>query len=751
MLLLLPLLGWGRAAHPARLAVSYTWTGQAGSSWAAAASWSPARTAPAPSDVLIFDGSTMPSAHVSVSVDFPATGETIQQLLLQNGVDATFITASNQTLTIDGNAAGNDFVIDAASALTLTTSADATGLTLSLTALETAGISGALTFTGASSSVKGQHLLLSAAANSNAVEFRAGSLFHTTAFFTAPGSDSPFGSANGSTGAASSVVFRNGANYEQGGDGAPFGMSAPASFVTFEPTSHYVFAGSTGQPALTGRTYGSLEYNATSNTINNSTGNSPLTIQRDLIVTQGGVGLKLNGGIIIGGDILVNGPNSSLALAPASSAALPIRLNGPAAQLIGGTAPAEAFSLGPNAVLEINTAADVTLQRPISLDRELRLTSGLLTTTATKVLTLTATATVSGGSGTSFVNGPVARPIGAVATATSFVFPVGKGSAYRPVTLNISTQSSPTVYRAEQFEGDPGQRLLSPDPSGTDLTRVSAIRYYTLTPFDPANPAVVAQPGNFTGTITLSFGSNDGVNAIGSLSGLVVAKRSDDTGPWANFGGSSTGTVGGGTTSGSVTSGTITSFSSFVLGSTNPATSINPLLVQLTHFAATRAANGVRVAWVTASQVNSARFVVERSLDGRTFEDVASVPAPGSTTHPHAYASLDRYAPAGRLYYRLRQVDADGTATYSTTAAVAATAGGPAELTLSPNPARESLRLVTERPTAYAVRTALGQPVLTGTTTAGPTAVAVAGLPPGIYFFELQAVTGRVVRRFVKE
>ena len=45
----------------------------------------------------------------------------------------------------------------------------------------------------------------------------------------------------------------------------------------------------------------------------------------------------------------------------------------------------------------------------------------------------------------------------------------------------------------------------------------------------------------------------------------------------------------------------------------------------------------------------------------------------GNSTHPTAHAGLDSKAPASRLYYRLRQVDLDGTVAYSTVVTVAGT------------------------------------------------------------------------------
>ena len=331
--------------------------------------------------------------------------------------------------------------------------------------------------------------------------------------------------------------------------------------------------------------------------------------------------------------------------------------------------------------------------------------------------------------GTSYVDGPISREVAAGA-GPSQLFPIGRNGNYRPLTLNIDIAPNvATLYTASQTEGQPADQTLN-DP----LVRISRVRYYTLT------PSPVTAAGTFSGSVELSYGSDDGVTDP-SAADFVVAKNSNDGSHWTSLSRQSN-------TSAMLKSGSFQSFSDFALGNTDPAITANPLPVQLTSLTAARAASGVQVAWATASEVNSAKFVVERSLNGYTYVPVASVAAQGSTQQAHRYTSLDRTAPAGLLYYRLRQVDVDGTAHYSPTVTVA---GATAEFALTPNPARESLHLLTEQPTPYLVRTALGQVALQGTTAAGTTTVAVERLPAGVYFFELHTGTGRVVRRFVKE
>ena len=91
-----------------------------------------------------------------------------------------------------------------------------------------------------------------------------------------------------------------------------------------------------------------------------------------------------------------------------------------------------------------------------------------------------------------------------------------------------------------------------------------------------------------------------------------------------------------------------------------------PLPVELTHFSAVAQGAGARLTWSTASEKNCAYFDVERSTDGRVFAPLARVAGQGSTTLAHAYSWTDALASASpTVYYRLRQVDADGTSSYS--------------------------------------------------------------------------------------
>jgi hypothetical protein len=150
-----------------------------------------------------------------------------------------------------------------------------------------------------------------------------------------------------------------------------------------------------------------------------------------------------------------------------------------------------------------------------------------------------------------------------------------------------------------------------------------------------------------------------------------------------------------------------------------------PLPVELAAFEAQQQGTAVQLNWRTASEKNSARFEVERSLDGRSFEQIGTVSAAGNSTAVRTYAFADRQLPthSGNCYYRIRQVDRDGTADYSPVRAVQLAANA-ATLALFPNPTVAAATLTGALPGATVrVFDTMGRVVLTTEADATGTAV----------------------------
>jgi hypothetical protein len=94
------------------------------------------------------------------------------------------------------------------------------------------------------------------------------------------------------------------------------------------------------------------------------------------------------------------------------------------------------------------------------------------------------------------------------------------------------------------------------------------------------------------------------------------------------------------------------------------------LPIELLDFRATQDGQVVRLEWATASEQNNDHFVVQRSRDGVVFEDVERVPGAGNSLNTLYYTTSDKQAVSGMNYYRLVQVDTDGTAVSSDIVAI---------------------------------------------------------------------------------
>jgi hypothetical protein len=193
----------------------------------------------------------------------------------------------------------------------------------------------------------------------------------------------------------------------------------------------------------------------------------------------------------------------------------------------------------------------------------------------------------------------------------------------------------------------------------------------------------------------------------------------------------------------------LTSFSQTVIGTLGTS----PLPVELVSFTAERRGEDALLSWATASEKNNAYFAIESSTDGRTFRELGQVAGHGSSTQRQEYDFIDRnlarYA-AKLIYYRLRQVDLDGTSSYSPIRTVVpAAATAIPQLAVYPNPAHEAVRVMLLGPVAEAplqVFDAVGRQVRTqAAPVAGTeTVVPLAGLPSGVYVLRCGALAQRI-------
>jgi uncharacterized repeat protein (TIGR01451 family) len=137
----------------------------------------------------------------------------------------------------------------------------------------------------------------------------------------------------------------------------------------------------------------------------------------------------------------------------------------------------------------------------------------------------------------------------------------------------------------------------------------------------------------------------------------------------------------------------ITAFSDAGVKSTDDGTAIlepmgGPLPVTLKTFLANLSStNEVKLNWTTSMEINCRSYTIERSIDGKTFINAATVEGSGYTSIEKSYSVSDNIAGINNniIYYRLRQTDFDGRSSLSKIISVKLKTGA-ASFTVSPNP-----------------------------------------------------------------
>jgi len=308
--------------------------------------------------------------------------------------------------------------------------------------------------------------------------------------------------------------------------------------------------------------------------------------------------------------------------------------------------------------LEINNSAGGVFTRSATVNNEVQFNTGDFTTTDSELLTFETGATAAGAADGSHVNGPVAKNFN---STTAFTFPVGHGSSYNSLAYTPNGTGA-TTMKAKYNYTQPSNR----SSLGAGICKVSNVEYWDLT----------RTSGSQDGTVTLEW---DGESAVSDLPDLLVAYW--DGSNWQDGGGTASGAAGSGT----IPSGSaMSTFNKYTLG-TNPCN--NPLPVELIEFTAQPKNNeAVDVHWVTATEINNDYFVVLRSKDGVNFAPIDSVNAygTGNSTELQNYSLMDYQPYSGTSYYRLKQLDYDGTTSYSNIEIV--NFEGVEIITLFPNP-----------------------------------------------------------------
>lgn len=332
-----------------------------------------------------------------------------------------------------------------------------------------------------------------------------------------------------------------------------------------------------------------------------------------------------------------------------------IAFNGTAIQLITTSNGVDAY---PYLNVEIDNAAGVfaNTNMVINTGGVLELTNGILYTNTTfevSVLNTSPTGAVighaAGGSATSpsYVSGNLRRSL--LGTG-SYDFPVGTPTNYELINYNFSGQTGMASllvnFNTAGLGALPGM-LFDPTPANeyTDLLNAGFWR---------ADPDAPMSGGTYNVTAYETGYTNGGASVY------TVVKRNNSGGnTWALVNDYNMGTEAGGVVTADRQN--VNGFSEFAI-----ATGISVLPIELVEF------NGQLVSdndgllhWTTASEINNDFFILERSFDGIEFEAIAEIDGAGNSSEMISYQYIDEDLPTGTAWYRLTQVDFDGTSTTS--------------------------------------------------------------------------------------
>ena len=190
-------------------------------------------------------------------------------------------------------------------------------------------------------------------------------------------------------------------------------------------------------------------------------------------------------------------------------------------------------------------------------------------------------------------------------------------------------------------------------------------------------------------------------------------------------------------------------FSTVHYGSVTNTCSVLP--VNLWAFNIMQQNGNVLLNWQTASEQNSAFFVVERSNNGKNFKEIGRVNSKINLNKVQRYSFEDTNPFNGDNYYRLRQVDADSKITYSKIVFI--DFNKRVAMKLYPNPAKDILMLQGLNANMKATISIIGLEggILARVIASGSTFTwNIKQLQPGTYFVRVESDKNVSILKFVK-
>ncbi|MBP9187091.1 MAG: T9SS type A sorting domain-containing protein, partial [Bacteroidia bacterium] len=269
------------------------------------------------------------------------------------------------------------------------------------------------------------------------------------------------------------------------------------------------------------------------------------------------------------------------------------------------------------------------------------------------------------------------RNIGTGGRTGAVIFPVGATTTYNnPVTItNIGIADAFSVTLRDSVTNNYSGLI----PIGAKINTNAVNRTWIINE---------ETAGGSNATITLQWNAGDELSGFNRAASYISKHTAYGWMPNATVAAS-------GTNPYTQTITGVTTFAPFGVGSSGA------LPVQLISFQAVKINQSVNLNWTTATEINNDYFIIERSIDGKLFEEITSVKGKGNSTSPSSYlyvdADVQNIATVNNtttLFYRLKQVDIDGKTDLSEVITINTDELNSTDITLQPNPSANQTAII---------------------------------------------------------
>ena len=620
-------------------------------------SWTPSRTTPKDSDILIFNSSTP-----TICIVNHIPNQTVGQIIIQDNREILFEGANSITTISISGSDGDDLYVGAGCKLTYSSD---NAIQINLLTGTTGNIKGEFNIT---SILGGNPIHRLLAADINAIIFNSGSSFTANNL-----TGNAFGDINNNL--FITTIFKSGSKYINKSGANPFALAQPLSKVQFDKGSLYSHQQISGL-SFAGRTYGDFEFDIGKNVnLDNYFGSNLATtkiynfhiksgnLKFSLSTNKEGANINLFGNLIVEKDASLN--FNPLQIESTSI----VTFNGNSTQIFSGEG---SNYFGPNVLIVIDNnftgGEAVLLEKDLIVNNSLILKNGVIKTNGSTVFPKF----ISGGSAASHINGNLKLSLTA---GLKQYFPLGDGKHYQKAEIIPNCTAD---YTAKYNAVNPNSTPLTPfTENNFDFNEVLNEGYWQIGSAlcSSADYEIHLFPTGFS-------------NFPAGRSAYTIAKR-DGSGNWLKDGNilNLDNTLNFVQNDISLKRQNMKGFSDFSI----VTSAILPLPIVFENFHIERMNEKFILKWKAKdNDGNGLGFSIEKSTDGKTFSEVQFINY--STSNSVVYSCEDN-KPFSKNYYRIKYINKNDEITYSKIIFAELNNDFENEFTIYPNPINQQIEI----------------------------------------------------------